>query len=236
MCGRFTLTKPPDLITQHFAVDRAASAIAKPRYNIAPMQTVYAVRLNAAAGSRELTEPRWGLIPSRTRDPKTATRLINARAETVATKPAFRDSYRARRCLIPADGFYEWQPSGKRKQPWYIYLRNEALFAFAGLWDQWHDSNGACIESCTIVTTAPNEVLAPIHDRMPVIIAPKDYEAWLSPSDRTPDELLRPYPAEAFRAHPVSALVGSPGNDVPGCREPVQVEANPVSPPPLFPN
>ena len=233
MCGRFTLTQPPDTIARHFALGAAAPRAAKPRYNIAPTQTVCAVRVNAATGARELIEPRWGLIPSWSRAPA-GSGLVNARAETLATKPAFRESFRSRRCLIPADGFYEWQAAGGRKQPWYIAMEDDSLFAFAGLWDAWRAPGGNTVLSCVIVTTAPNERLRAVHDRMPVIVPPADYDTWLGASvAETLAPLLRPYPSAALRMHPVSSLVSRPENDLPACREPLP-DAATQKPPLLF--
>lgn len=217
MCGRFTLTKPPDLVTQHFSVPAAS---ATPRYNIAPTQAVWAVRAGQG-GTRELIQPVWGLIPSWTRDLAGAVRLINARAETLSEKPAFRNAFRERRCLIPADGFYEWQAVGKRKQPWYIQLQDGGLFGFGGLWEEWRNPNGEAVNSCTIVTVAANEAMAPVHDRMPLILPPEVYDAWLAPGKPGPSELLQPYPSEYLRLHPVSTEVNRPGNDHPSCREPL---------------
>lgn len=217
MCGRFTLTKPPDLVTQHFSVPAAA---ASPRYNIAPTQTVWAVRASQD-GVRELIQPVWGLIPAWTRELSDAVYLINARAETLSEKPAFRNAFRERRCLIPADGFYEWQQTvGKLKQPWYIQLQDSGLFGFGGLWEEWRSPSGEIVNSCAIVTVAANEAMAPVHDRMPLILAPEAYDAWLAPREAGPSEILQPYPSELLRLHPVSTEVNRPGNDHPGCREP----------------
>lgn len=193
MCGRFTLTKPPDTITRHFATPAEATEF-QPRYNIAPLQTVHAVRMPMEGGGRELIEAQWGLIPAWSRDPKSGLRPINAKAETLTARPMFRESFQHRRCLIPADGFYEWQVVGKRKQPWYIHRKDDDLFAFGGLWEGWQDPfSGNWVTTCAIVTTPPNELLAPVHDRMPLIIAKSDYDTWLSPAHAPPPELLRPF-------------------------------------------
>lgn len=222
MCGRFTLAKPPDAITRHFALPPSALAAARPRYNIAPAQPVLAVRVRAGQTERELAQPQWGLLPAWTRDPGTGPRPINARAETITSRPAFRDSFKTRRCLIPADGFYEWQPAGKRKQPWYIHRADGEIFAFGGLWEEWRDpATGNSVESCAIMTTAPNAFVARVHDRMPLILDPADYDVWLSPLHPPPAGLLRPYPARELRMYPVSPLVGNPANDRPECREPM---------------
>jgi len=166
VCGRFTLTTNLGAIAKRFGVSRLLEEVG-PRYNIAPSQTVIVVNDD---GTRHLTQMRWGLIPSWAQDPAIGNRMINARAETVATKPAFRVALRKRRCLIPADGFYEWQPLGRRKQPIYIALKNREPFAFAGLWEIWTSPEGEEVKSCTIITTEANTLLKPIHDRMPVML------------------------------------------------------------------
>ena len=227
MCGRFTLAKPPDALTRHFALPRHAAAAA-PRYKIAPSQAVSAVRTIPDGSDREMVDLSWGLLPFWSRDPK-GMRTINARAETIAAKPAFREPFRKRRCLIPADGFYEWQWLGKRKQPWYIHRADGELFAFGGLWDRWRDpATGDCIESCAIVTTAPNPLIAPVHDRMPLILAPADYEAWLSPLASDPSPLLKPFPADLLRMHRVGTGVGSPANNTPECTAPLPADSPPA--------
>ncbi|MCB1056336.1 MAG: SOS response-associated peptidase, partial [Acidobacteria bacterium] len=167
---------------------------------------------------------RWGLIPHWAKDPSIGNRLINARAETAAEKPAFRSSFSKRRCLVPADGFYEWQKTGGRKQPFYLQLKEHRPFAFAGLWARWKASEDETVQSFTLLTTTPNEVAAKVHDRMPVILPPESYDRWLDPElhDREALEaLLLPYPAEAMEAYPVSTLVNSPQNDDPRCIEPI---------------
>jgi len=190
-----------------------------PRWNIAPTQAVAAVRASAAGG-RELVGLHWGLIPSWAKERAIGARMINARAETVAEKPAFRAALRARRCLIVADGFYEWQKAGARKQPWYIRMRDGRPFAFAGLWERWAAGPDEVLDSCTIVTTTPNGVVAPIHDRMPVILEWGDYAAWLDPGQRDParlQPLLRPHPDVAMEAWPVGLRVNNPANDDASC-------------------
>jgi putative SOS response-associated peptidase YedK len=171
---------------------------------------------------RECVLLRWGLIPGWAKDPAIGARLINARAETVAEKPAFRAAFRRRRCLVLADGFYEWQKSAKRKQPFFFHLRDDRPFAFAGLWESWEGGDNSHLETCTILTTEPNDLVATVHDRMPVILAPDAHDAWLDPAVEQPDRLtplLRPYPAEAMDAYPVGPLVNSPTHDGPGCIE-----------------
>jgi putative SOS response-associated peptidase YedK len=156
-------------------------------------------------------------------DPKVGNRMINARSETVATSGAFRSAFRRRRCLVVSDGFYEWQRQEKRKQPFYIHMRDDSPFAFAGLWEVWEGKDGTVLETCTVLTTEPNELMRPIHNRMPVILDRESYDLWLDPEMREPDPLkalLRPYPEDKMAAYPVSLLVNSPANDVPECLEP----------------
>jgi putative SOS response-associated peptidase YedK len=172
MCGRFTLRTKLNLLLQQFAAEASSDLELVPRYNIAPTQDIPVVRV--ADGKRELTLMRWGLIPSWTKDPKSGPLLINARSDTVAAKPAFRSAFKCRRCLIPADGYYEWMAEGKKKQPYWFRVRDGQTFAFAGLWERWHE-----IESCVILTTEANEMAAKLHDRMPVSLSPNDYERWL---------------------------------------------------------
>jgi len=221
MCGRFTQAAPDDQIAELFDLPSKPTLV--PRYNIAPTQGVAAVR-SAPAGERELVVLHWGLIPSWAKDSSVGSRMINARAETLAEKPAFRAALRSRRCLIVADGFYEWQKLGARKQPYFIGLRDGGPFGFAGLWERWSGEGGEAVESCTIVTTSANETIAPIHDRMPVILERGDHAAWLDPAVGDPGRLLpllRPLDPAAVRAFPVSLLVNNPANDVAACREPL---------------
>lgn len=225
MCGRFTSILSPELLETLFGV-RAPQGLAL-RYNIAPTQQVLAVR-RPSGGDPELARVRWGLIPSWARDPAIGPRLINARAETVAEKPSFRAPFRRHRCLVPASGFFEWQhlPDG-RKQPFYIHGAHGSPLAFAGLWDHWQAPDGSVIESCAIITTSANTPMAAIHDRMPVILAPESYPAWLGPD--TPAEtlqgLLRPCADDLLDIYPVSSRVNSPRNDDVACIERVVVEA-----------
>jgi len=241
MCGRFTLTTPAAVWAALFELDSVPEL--GPRYNIAPTQPVAAVRstarpqtdtagpdeTEAGTGSgHECAQLRWGLVPHWTRDPDLKGRaLINARSETVAEKPSFRDSFRFRRCLVVADGFYEWQPAGARKQPFWIRLDTGAPFAFAGLWDRWVGKDET-LESCTLLTTEANEGLRPLHDRMPVILDPHDYEAWIDPD--TPhwelESLLVPYPSEAMTFHPVSTHVNHVGHDDPACIAPLRSQTD----------
>ncbi len=218
MCGRFTLTLDPGDLQQAFPDVQIPDGFS-PRYNIAPTQPV-AVIANQAPGKLDFFV--WGLIPSWAKDPEIGNRLINARAETLAEKPSFRTAYRRRRCLILADGFYEWQeiPGSKGKQPMFIHLKDHQPFAFAGLWELWNAPDGSQIYSCTIITTQPNQLMQPIHNRMPVILPPDAYTRWLDPGERQPaefDPLLVPYPAEGMAAYPVSRQVNTPQNDSPAC-------------------
>ena len=218
MCGRYTLKTPVSVLAERFEIEDSPSSIT-PGYNIAPTQQVATVL--AENGKRKLEMLHWGLIPSWAKDPEVGNRMINARAETVAEKPSYRKAFQERRCLILADGFYEWQKTDNGKQPFYIRMEDGSPFAFAGLWESWH--NGREIRSCTIITTAPNELAAPIHNRMPVILHPEDYGMWLDPDfgEREPlTSLLKPYPADVMEAYPVSRRVNKPSNNVPGCIEP----------------
>ncbi|NWF63540.1 MAG: SOS response-associated peptidase [Chloroflexi bacterium] len=222
MCGRFTLTVDPAELTDAFAIFTFPTQFA-PRYNIAPTQPVLAIP-NDARNKADFFI--WGLIPSWSKDPSSANKLINARSETLAEKPSFRGAYKYKRCLIPADGFYEWktQPGTKIKTPYFIQMQDRKPFAMAGLWDEWTSPDGSPLRTCAIITTEPNQLMSTLHNRMPVILNPKDYSMWLEPTPQTPEKLatlLKPYPAEAMSAHPVSTLVNQPGNDRPECVIPV---------------
>ncbi|MCA9259336.1 MAG: SOS response-associated peptidase [Planctomycetales bacterium] len=227
MCGRFTLRTPAPALIEHFQLGRDAFEqleLFAPRYNIAPTQQIGAVR--ASDGVRTWSWLRWGLIPSWTKSLTSSRPLINARSETVAEKPSFRTSFKRRRCLIPADGFYEWHVEGKGKQPYHIHLPDDQLFAFAGLWEWWGgpDKKLKSIESCTLLTTAANKTMQPIHDRMPVIIQPVDYDLWLDPDIEDPqrlDHLLRPSEDVELQLVPVDSHVNRPSHDDPECVEPI---------------
>lgn len=219
MCGRYTLRAKPEVIAEAFDLPEVPGL--PPRYNIAPTQPVPAIRFDPGRHRRAPDLFRWGLVPSWADDPAIGNRMINARAETVADKPAFRHPFREKRCLVLADGFYEWRREGKHKRPYFIRMRDDRPFAFAGLWESWDGGDGP-IESCTHLTTAPNEVVAPIHDRMPLILPKSAYDLWLDPEVKDPSRLrplLVPYPAEAMEAYPVGTLVNSPANDVAKCVE-----------------
>jgi putative SOS response-associated peptidase YedK len=191
----------------------------EPRYNIAPTQQVPAVRATADALGRELISLKWGLIPSWSKDPKIANSLINARAESVAEKPAFRSAFKRRRCLILADGFYEWTGKPGKKQPWLFHFETDGVFAFAGLWEHWKPPEGAPVETCTIVTTAANELASRYHDRMPAIIDPADYGRWLDPAVDAAVlvPLLETRPVEGIEVAAANPVVNNPRHDAPDC-------------------
>jgi putative SOS response-associated peptidase YedK len=216
MCGRFTLTVNPDELKDTFR-DYTFPAMFAPRFNIAPTQPVLAIPNDDKFTADFFI---WGLIPMWAKDAEIGNRLINARGETLAEKPSFRGSYRHKRCLILADGFYEWKTFGgrKTKTPYYIHMQDRKPFAMAGLWDHWESPDGSSVKSCTIITTTPNELTGAIHDRMPVILHPRDHRKWLDPAPQTPENLqplLKPFPTEAMTAYPVSTLVNKATNDVP---------------------
>ena len=217
MCGRFALGWPSKKIQQHFQVPDVPELVA--RYNIAPSQDVAVIRQLTDSRPRQFEMLRWGLIPPWAKDMKIGYKMINARAETISEKPSFRTPFNKRRCLIAADGFYEWLHTGKTKQPYHIKLKDNSLFGFAGLWESWHDQAGKIIESCTIITTTANTLIKPVHDRMPVIIQPADYNAWLGhhTNQDTLQTLLKPYAAEEMVAYRVSSKVNSPQYDAPDC-------------------
>ena len=225
MCGRYTLILLNDLRKIFNWISPPEDG--QPRYNIAPTQPVLIAANDAPAGRFKFDFALWGLIPSWAKDPSIGNRMINARAETLAEKPAFRGALKRRRCLIPADGFYEWrkEPDGS-KTPIYIRLKSHEPFAFAGLWEDWHDPTGGGSQSrsCTIITTRPNEMTASIHDRMPAIVPPERQKLWLSPGELSAadlDAILGPYPAEAMEAYPVSKTVNSPRNEMAACVTPL---------------
>ena len=222
MCGRFTQTASPEVIAQQFAITNPP--LFTPRYNIAPSQPIAAIRIDSDTPTGTLVMLRWGLIPSWAKDPKIGNQCINAKAETVAEKPSFRSAFKKRRCLIAATGFYEWQVQSHAKQPMWIGLKSQRPFAFAGLWEQWTPADGEPLETCTIITTEPNDLMAPIHNRMPVILAPTVYNQWLDPTFQQTEPLkalLRPYPSEELLVYAVSTLVNNPCHDAPQCLEPV---------------
>ena len=222
MCGRFTLFEADKILSKEFGVSGVLPL--SPRYNIAPSQPIAAVRTPHTGAGRELALLRWGLIPSWSKDPAIGNRLINARAETVQEEPSFRNAFRRHRCLIPTNGFYEWQRRERGKQPYFVRMRDGRVFAFAGLWDRWESPDKDVIETCTILTTAANTVLAPIHGRMPVILPQAEYARWLDPALKDPDALsplLVPFPPEEMLAIPVSPRVNAPSTDDEKCIAPL---------------
>ena len=220
MCGRFALKAPPRTIQEHFHLPETLEL--SPRYNIAPSQAIAVVRSLQGEKNRHLDLLRWGLIPHWAKDMKIGYKMINARSETLAQKPSFRAAFKKRRCLIVADGFYEWKHAGRIKEPFYVQLENGAVFGFAGLWESWKSPDGNIVESCTVITTSANKLIRGIHDRMPVILLPEDYETWLQDStpEQTLQQLLAPYPAAEMKMHRVSPEVNSPKNDTPACIQP----------------
>jgi putative SOS response-associated peptidase YedK len=235
MCGRYTLTSAPEVLRALFRY--AEQPNFPPRYNVAPTQPIPIVRVND--GKREFVLMRWGLLPSWVKDPKTFSLLINARGESAAEKPAFRAAMKRRRCLIPADGFYEWQAGGARKQPYFIHAKSGAPLAFAGLWETWTGPNGEELDTAAIVTTSANRTLQPIHDRMPVILAPDAFDLWLDTANvdaRTAAALIAPAPDNLLEAYPISTEVNRVANDNPGLLEPVVAGPVPATPEPARPN
>ena len=221
MCGRYRLSRRKQIIAEHFdAISDAEDWT--PRYNVAPTQP-----------TRHLSQMRWGLIPSWSNVASGAASMINARSETATTLPAFRDAMKYRRCLVPADAFYEWKREGSAKQPYCFEVNDGQLFAFAGLWEGWKDANGTWVKTCTILTTTPNAVTSDVHDRMPVILDPADYDVWLDPGMKDSagvSELLRPFDANAMRCYPVSSRVNNVQNDDADCARPAAPEAPPQQP------
>ena len=218
MCGRYTLKTPINVLAEGFEIKEYPSSIT-PNYNTAPTQEVAAVVEEDE--KRKLEVFHWGLIPSWAKDPGIGNKMINARAETVSEKPSFRSAFKKRRCLILADGFYEWQKTDNGKQPYHIKMADGAPFAFAGLWEIWKDEEE--IRSCTIITTGANDLMDEIHHRMPVILHPEDYDVWLDPDFDEKElltSLLKPYPADAMEAYPVSRRVNKPSNNEPSVLEP----------------
>src|ERR1022692_168459 len=218
MCGRYRLSRRRQLIQEYF--DTTGEVDWEPRYNIAPSQSAGIIRQDRAKPERRFWLARWGLIPHWAKDPSIGYKLINARSETVASKPSFRESFESRRCLIPANGFFEWSRTERAKQPFHFGMGDDSLFAFAGLWDRWRDPSGQVVESCSILTTTPNALLADAHDRMPVILSPEHYDLWLDPGFRRTDaikEMLNLFDATLMRRYLVSTRVNFVKNDDPEC-------------------
>jgi putative SOS response-associated peptidase YedK len=225
MCGRYRLSRRKQVIEEYFDTD-SWDEDWSPRYNIAPTQLVPVVRQKPKEPVRVITLVRWGLIPSWAKDPSVAAGTINARSETASTKPAFSDPLKFRRCLIPADAFYEWSRTSGSKQPYCFEVGEGEMFAFAGLWDRWKSQNGNWIRSCSILTTTPNAVTSAVHDRMPVILDRDDYDLWLDPGMNDVDvvaTLLKPYDARWMRSFPVSNRINHVANDDSECSAPIQL-------------
>ncbi len=220
MCGRYRLSRRKQVVEEYF---ESASEVSEeeewsPRYNIAPTQLVATIR--PSGSSRTLSMMRWGLVPSWATDIKIGNQLINGHSETVLEKPAFRAAFRTRRCLIPADGFYEWKKSGKQRHPFHFGMKDNSLFAFAGVWDRWKSPGGPVLQSCSILTTAANEMLEGVHDRMPVILPHRHHETWLTAPAAEAErlaELLVPLDEGLMSRYPVGSQVNKPGNDSPEC-------------------
>jgi putative SOS response-associated peptidase YedK len=229
MCGRFRLSKTDKEVMKQFGVEIDPDY--SPRYNISPSQQVRVMKLaddsgaaRSATVAMQMHIQRWGLVPHWAKDVKIGYKMINARSETILEKPSFRTAFKKRRCLIPADGFYEWKKDGdsnsKAKQPFHFGMKDDSLFAFAGIWEQWKAPEGAVLETCAILTTSPNELVADVHDRMPVILPASQYALWLTAEAERVErlqELLVPYPAEEMKKYPVSSVVNSPKNDMAAC-------------------
>ena len=223
MCGRFRLTRAAK-VAELFAIDPDDDWV--PRYNIAPAQDILVIRQHPEEPRRFASNMRWGLIPLWAKDASIGYKMINARAETVASKPAFRETLKKRRCLIPGDGFYEWVKNGKTKTPFCFTMADESIFAFAGIWEQWKNTEGKMVETCSIITTTPNSLVRDVHDRMPVILPDDAYDLWLDPGFTKMEELqplLKPYDADAMRCYRVSQRVNQVKNDDPECA--VEIEA-----------
>jgi putative SOS response-associated peptidase YedK len=225
MCGRYRLSRRKQIIEEHIdSVDWQDDWSA--RFNITPTQQVPVIRQHPKEPVRQVSLMKWGLVPSWAKDTSGAARMINARSETAHTLPAFREAVKLRRCLVPADGFYEWARKGSSKQPYCFEIKDGELFAFAGLWDGWRDHGGQWVKSCSILTTTPNIVTSAIHDRMPVILEPESYDLWLDPGMQNVaaiSELLKPYDARLMCCYPVSSRINSVANDDEECSRPVEV-------------
>lgn len=232
MCGRFSLTLPAEAVGRLFGVDVAGLPPLVAHYNIAPSQEVAAVR-RTDAGGRELAFLKWGFVPGWARDPSSMSRPINARGETVESKPMFRDAFRNRRCLVPADGFYEWKAAPGGKQPYRIERADGAPFAFAGLWERWKGRDGTVIESCAILTTDANDTMRPIHDRMPVILDLGRFTPWLEGTPVEASDLIGPWQGK-LKTYPISRRINDPHQDDPALLAPVAPPpaAEPEPPPP----
>jgi len=230
MCGRYRLTAKERYLRDHFGLDEDPTWA--PRWNIAPTQQVATIRQHPTQPTRIFSLMRWGLIPFWAKDQSLGLRTINAMAETAAEKPAFREAFSRRRCLIPADSFYEWKKTGvKEKQPYNFGLVSGSVFAFAGLWDRWRDLKNNVVESCTVLTTKPNALVGEVHNRMPAILSPDDYERWLDPGIKDVGEVveyLKPLDARLMKKYPVSTRVNRPENDDAECAREVSITDAPT--------
>ena len=225
MCGRFTLHHSTEQVAERFTVQQVLFPL-EARYNIAPAQAVPVVANSPTAGVRWMEAMKWGLVPFWAKNPEIGNRLINARAETIAEKPSYKQALKRRRCIVPGDGFYEWKAESGARIPHHIRRRDGELFGFAGLWEEWEAPDGSPLRTCAIITVAPNELMAPIHNRMPAILRSEDEAAWLDPEFQNTDAivaLLQAYPAENMQAYPVSRYVNAPQNDDESCLEAVEV-------------
>ncbi len=222
MCGRFT--RKENFKNLAALLGFPNPPILPPRYNIAPSQPIACVRSIPGSHEREWREFKWGLVPSWAKDSSIGNKLINARAETVSEKPSFRKAFKQQRCVVLADGFFEWKREGKAKQPYYIRMKNQRSFCFAGIWEQWRPETNDSVETCAMLTIGPNSIMEPIHHRMPVILQPQDYDTWLDPRIQDPQHLaplLQSFPPEEMEAFPVSTLVNNPKHDSEACLQPL---------------
>lgn len=218
MCGRYVLKQTPAKLKEYFSLDEVADFA--PHYNIPPGTDIPVIR-QSPEGKRVLHLLRWGLVPHWAKDPSIGNKLNNARGETVAEKPSFRDAFKRRRCIIPADGFYEWKTEGRVKQPYYVSLKSGEPLAMGGLWESWRGPDGEILRTACIITTGPNEVMTPIHDRMPVILRQEDWQAWLNAPEDEVQGMVRPYDAEPMQAWPVSRRVSKTVDDNADLIEPI---------------
>lgn len=221
MCGRYQLHANPHELIEHFGAEVLHAFHFEPRYNASPTDKLPIVRVNAERSVREILNARWGFLPKGSRDPSAGPLLINARSETAHEKAAFRNAFQHRRCLVPAQGFYEWRRVGSRKQPYHIGRADGRLIGFAGLWDPWVTPDGEVVETFTILTTEPNDLVRPLHDRMPVVVPEEAYDAWLTmePGDTALRQLLQTPSDAGWRAYPVTPSMNRPEHDAPDCIE-----------------
>ena len=210
MCGRYVLKSPASELAARFGLDEIVDVA--PRYNISPGTEIPTIR-HSPEGKRVMHLLRWGLVPNWVKDPGVGAKLSNARGETVAEKPSFRDAFNRRRCLVPADGFYEWKAEGRQKQPYFFSLKSGEPFALGGVWESWRAPNGDVLRTCCLITTGPNEIMLQVHDRMPVIVSPNDYAAWLTGEAVDALDLVRPYPPDEMQAWAVNKRVSRSGEE-----------------------